>query len=73
MSEENFKEPHLGKLINRAQTKKYLLEVASRKKLSSGEPRFTRVSAQTMQDVEDKFRVLLNSTVANLTSSGRTI
>ena len=57
------------KLINRTNCKKYSLEISERFKGG----KFTRVSAQFLDDVEETVRVTIYKKVMNHPSLGRTL
>lgn len=53
---------------------KYLaLHLAATRKLSTGEPRFTRVSPEFIDRIESKLHVLLSLEIAGQPSKGRTL
>jgi hypothetical protein len=64
----------MNNFINSSSVKKFALAcAANHKKMSDGTPRFTRVSAEFLENVNAEVMMLVDRKVQQLPSSGRTI
>ncbi len=64
----------MANLINRTQVRNFLLEkLESDRKLSNGQPRFTRVSRETLDNIEAEFLSLLRRKVQLAPRTGATL
>lgn len=66
--------PRLRHLTVRSSVREFALEYsAERRRLSSGQPRFTRVSEAWLDQVEARVKAMVRAHVDSLPSVGRTI